>query len=169
MRYSGSTPLWAAKRLLLLRNCSCFIKKKITFFCGTGLWTICLQVSNYGSLKEEIALKSHCEQRYFRTEHMWWPHWLKRTSRCSVTWSTEVQISRLSKAFNSVFCKLQSRKRKVFIVNTYSFFKYFSTWDAATFTTNSIMVWVGFLWVLFCQGMPVVFWLKLLYPKHSEL
>lgn len=92
------------------------------------------------------SLKNHHEQRYFRTEHTWWPHWSRRTSRRSVTGSTEVQMSRLSKASNSAFCKLPSRKHKVFIVNTYTCFQYFSTWHPATFTTSStIMIWVGFL------------------------
>lgn len=84
------------------------------------------------------SLKNHHEQRFFRTEHVWW------TLKCSVIWSTEVQTSRLSIMFSSTFCKVKSREDKVFVVNTYTFLQYFSTWDAATLTTNStVMVWVG--------------------------
>lgn len=88
------------------------------------------------------SLKNPHEQRFFGTEHMCWT--LKR----SVIWSTEVQTSRLSIAFESTFCKVKITKHKVFVVNTYTFFQYFSAWDAATLTTiSTIMVWVGFLWV----------------------
>lgn len=98
----------------------------------------------------------------FWTEHMWWPSWSRRASRCSVTGSTEVQISRLSKALNSMLCKQQTIRFLLEILR-----HSFGIFSHETLLHSQPIPPLQFVWV-FCQKTSVVFWRNLLYPQHFK-
>lgn len=111
--------------------------------------------------EETNSLKNHYGQRC-SGQNKWWPHWSRRASRCSVTGSTEVQISRLSKALNYMLWKLQTIRVLLQILR-----HSFSIFSLETLLHSQPIPPLQFV-LCFCQKMSVIFWLNLLYPQHFK-
>lgn len=162
----GVHPTWSSKLLLLLWNHSRFIKKILhssvvqdykPLVCRCQIMQVWRKKYPLKKKNHSKQKQTHHGQRYFKTEHTWWPHWARRTSRCSVTRNIEVQI----KIIQSVqFCVLQTTKQKTWglyckylhILSAFFYMRYCYVYN--WFHPYGLG---GFSSGYFCQKMPVIF------------